>query len=49
MDLLGAEITLSAQKNRTYRLKEAITKLSTSGSEDQPFSYILIDCRPSLL
>jgi chromosome partitioning protein len=47
MDLLGAEITLAAQKDRTHRLKHAISALSDlpGGS---PYSYILIDCPPSL-
>lgn len=47
MDLLGAEITLAAQKDRTHRLKNAIAALS-SGNEGSPYSYILIDCPPSL-
>lgn len=47
MDLLGAEITLAAQKDRTHRLKNAIAALSTP-SGGSPYSYILIDCPPSL-
>lgn len=47
MDLLGAEITLAAQKDRTHRLKNAIAALS-EGPSPTPFSYILIDCPPSL-
>lgn len=47
MDLLGAEITLASQKNRTHRLKDAITRMALSSS-DTPYSYILIDCPPSL-
>lgn len=43
MDLLGAEITLAAQRDRTHRLKTAIDSLP-EGS----YSYILIDCPPSL-
>lgn len=42
MDLLGSEITLASQKDRTHRLKRAIDR---AGEE---FSYILIDCPPSL-
>lgn len=42
MDLLGAEITLAAQKDRTHRLKNAIEAL------EGEFSYVLIDCPPSL-
>ncbi|MCA1951935.1 MAG: ParA family protein [Hyphomicrobiales bacterium] len=42
MDLLGAEITLAARKDRTHRLKQAIDALGSS------YSYVLIDCPPSL-
>lgn len=47
MDLLGAEITLAAKSDRTHRLKHAIAALERlpGGS---PYSYILIDCPPSL-
>lgn len=47
MDLLGAEITLAERKDRTHRLRQAIDSLAKypGGS---PFSYILIDCPPSL-
>ena len=44
MDLLGAEITLAAQKNRTQRLAEAIAAIADAWA----YSYILIDCPPSL-
>lgn len=44
MDLLGAEITLAGQKDRTHKLRHAIEKMG----EHAPFSYILIDCPPSL-
>lgn len=43
MDLLGAEITLAAQRDRTHRLKAAIEALPEGA-----YSYILIDCPPSL-
>lgn len=47
MDLLGAEITLAAQKDRTHRLKHAISALVDEAGQ-APYSYILIDCPPSL-
>lgn len=47
MDLLGAEITLATQKDRTDRLKKAIHSLTSVGPS-LPFTYILIDCPPSL-
>lgn len=42
MSLAGAELELVDQKNREYRLKEAIDKV-----RDQ-FDFIFIDCPPSL-
>ena len=47
MDLLGAEITLASQKDRTHRLKSAIQAM-VDASGQSPYSYILIDCPPSL-
>lgn len=47
MDLLGAEITLAGQKNRTHRLRAAVDSLSKRHG-GSPFSYVLIDCPPSL-
>jgi len=45
MDLLGAEITLASQANRTQRLRDAINAMTAHGA---PYTYILIDCPPSL-
>ncbi|OYU47989.1 MAG: chromosome partitioning protein ParA [Rhizobiales bacterium PAR1] len=47
MDLLGAEITLAAQKDRTHRLKNAILAM-TDAQGNSPYTYVLIDCPPSL-
>lgn len=47
MDLLGAEITLATQKDRTHRLKHAISALRGADGSF-PYSYVLIDCPPSL-
>jgi chromosome partitioning protein len=47
MDLLGAEITLASQKDRTHRLKSAIQAMVDAPGQN-PYSYILIDCPPSL-
>ena len=44
MDLLGAEITLAGQKDRTHKLRAAIDRLGANA----PFSYSLIDCPPSV-
>jgi chromosome partitioning protein len=44
-DLAGAEIELVGLDHREYRLREALA--SVRGA-DSPYSYILIDCPPSL-
>jgi chromosome partitioning protein len=45
MDLLGAELELAGLDRKTYRLSDAIASARVSGP---PYSYILIDCPPSL-
>jgi len=47
MDLLGAELELAEYNRKTYRLKDAIEKLAVF-SETNPYTYILVDCPPSL-
>ena len=44
-DLSGAEIELSSHARRSYLLKEAVAGLEADGVR---YSYILIDCPPSL-
>jgi chromosome partitioning protein len=44
IDLLGAEIELSDLERKTHRLTDAITRMS----KIRNYSYILIDCPPSL-
>ncbi len=51
LDLLGIELEIAAQRDRAHRLKTAIQRLAEereSLSEVLHFSYILIDCPPSL-
>jgi chromosome partitioning protein len=47
MDLLGAELTLASRSDRTQRLKRSIETVAEA-NENARFSYILIDCPPSL-
>lgn len=47
LDLLGVELEISQEKNRLQRLKAAIAVMSRQIVDD-PFTYILIDCPPSL-
>ena len=48
MDLLGAEIELSSVDRKTYRLADAIAALNKRGDPARAYSYVLIDCPPSL-
>ena len=49
LDLLGVELEISAEKDRTFKLRAAIQTLDQSQApgEDR-FTYVLIDCPPSL-
>lgn len=48
MDLLGAELELAEIDRKTYRLADAISRLRTGGQPGRSYSYILVDCPPSL-
>lgn len=50
-DLVGYEAEQIADRNRAYHLRDAVKALaamSGQGSEKADFSYVLIDCPPSL-
>jgi chromosome partitioning protein len=46
VDLSGAELEMIDMERRNFRLKDALEEYSVHGSS--PFSYVLIDCPPSL-
>jgi len=48
MDLLGAELELAAIERKTYRLADAIRDLQQSAIPARSYSYVLVDCPPSL-
>lgn len=48
MDLLGAELELAGIDRKTYRLADAISELCRKGDPRRSYSYILVDCPPSL-
>lgn len=49
MDLLGVETEFSQDKNRAKRLRDAIQRMIDETYEnEEPYTYILIDCPPSL-
>jgi len=48
-DLSGVEIELGSQPRRSFRLRNAIAGLSSASAQPGPgYTYILIDCPPSL-
>ncbi|KKB13767.1 chromosome partitioning protein ParA [Devosia geojensis] len=48
MDLLGVELTIAAQADRAFRLRDSFKRLNELTINGAPVSYILIDCPPSL-
>jgi chromosome partitioning protein len=48
LDLLGVEQTISQQPDRAFKLRNAFKQLDQLSIEEQPISYVIIDCPPSL-
>ncbi len=48
MDLSGLELELGATPGRAFRLRDAISALNTNVSPESDYTYVLIDCPPSL-
>lgn len=50
LDLLGVELQIAGDKDRAFRLKRAIAELAPAARREQipAFSYVLVDCPPSL-
>jgi len=47
MDLSGFELEIAQERDRAYRLRDALTTLNATESGTQ-YSYVLVDCPPSL-
>src|ERR1043166_7630608 len=47
MDLSGFELEIAQERDRAYRLRDALAPL-TQTSEGAQYSYVLVDCPPSL-
>jgi chromosome partitioning protein len=48
MDLSGLELELGSTRDRAFRLRNAIAVLNTDATPDSDYTYVLIDCPPSL-
>jgi chromosome partitioning protein len=48
MDLSGLELELGSARDRAFRLRNAIAGLNTDAAENHDYTYVLIDCPPSL-
>ncbi|MGO4713555.1 ParA family protein [Bradyrhizobium sp. 2TAF24] len=48
LDLSGLELELGTARDRAFRLRNAIAALNDNHAEGQDFTYVLVDCPPSL-
>ena len=48
MDLSGLELELGTERDRAFRLRNALAALNGSDPAEQAYTYVLIDCPPSL-
>ncbi len=49
LDLLGVELEIASSSDRAFRLRKAVSDYIVTVAEDRPhFSYVLVDCPPSL-
>jgi chromosome partitioning protein len=48
LDLSGLELEVSQERDRAFRLRNALAPLRERGQRTSEFSYLLIDCPPSL-
>ena len=49
MDLSGFELEIAGVRDRAFRLRNALERLTARGGDGRPeFSYVLVDCPPAL-
>ena len=48
MDLSGLELEIAQERDRAFRLRDALAALNTTPTPARDYTYVLIDCPPSL-
>src|SRR5207302_10380212 len=48
MDLSGFELEIGHERDRAYRLRDALAGLNVAPNGGPEYSYVLVDCPPSL-
>jgi len=48
MDLLGVELEIASERDRAFRLRDAVRALHEGATADRRYTYVLVDCPPSL-
>ncbi|MGE3146182.1 MAG: ParA family protein [Pseudorhodoplanes sp.] len=48
LDLSGLELEISTARDRAFRLRSALARLNEGHSGDEEYTYVLVDCPPSL-
>jgi chromosome partitioning protein len=48
MDLSGLELEIAHERDRAYRLRDALAGLNATPNGGTEYSYVLVDCPPSL-
>jgi chromosome partitioning protein len=48
MDLSGFELEIANERDRAYRLRDTLASLNNVAEDAVQYSYVLIDCPPSL-
>jgi chromosome partitioning protein len=48
MDLSGFELEIAHERDRAFRLRDAVATLNASMPQGSQYTYVLIDCPPSL-